>query len=77
MSSFLGQLSEKYSQKADFQMAAYEARREKEVKTEIKEMKFLLLDPDMITDPVKAAIIRKRQAKIMKKFQNADDDDEE
>jgi hypothetical protein len=73
--TFSRQLCEKYSQKADVQMAAYKAMREKEVKT--LEMKFLLLDPDMTTDLEKAAIIRNRQAKIMKKFRNADADEDD
>lgn len=76
-STFSGQLSEKYSQKANVQMACYEARREKELKVlEMKEMKFLLLNSDATTDPEKATIIRKRQTKIMKEFRNTDDNDE-
>lgn len=51
-------------------MAAYEARRKKEMKIlEMEEMKFLMIDPHQIT-PAKAAIIRKRQKQIMKKYQS-------
>jgi hypothetical protein len=56
-------------------MACYEARRKKEEKPlEMEEMKFLMIDASLTTDTEKAAIIRKRQAKIMKKFRNLDDD---
>ena len=45
------------------------ARRQKEMGyLEMKELKFLMLDPDQTT-PEKAAFIRRKQEEIMKKHQ--------
>ena len=61
-------------------MAMYEARRKKEEKAlEMQEMQMLMLEPSLVTDPVRAEIIRQRQALITKKYQSAplsDDDNE-
>ena len=62
-------------EKAKSEISLNAARKKKELKALVmKEMKFLPLNANLADDPAKAAIIRKRQAKIMGKFQNADDD---
>ncbi|GKA67191.1 ribonuclease H-like domain-containing protein [Tanacetum coccineum] len=47
---------------------AYKAKKEKELAyTECKELEFLMIDPDSLLEP-KASIIRKKQEKIMAKY---------
>ena len=36
----------------------------------------LMLDPNTVTDPVRAEVIRKRQARITQKYQNLDREDD-
>jgi hypothetical protein len=43
----------------------------------MQEMQMLMLDPSVVTDPVRAEIIRRRQAKITKKYQQLDEDADE
>nr|GEV06372.1 hypothetical protein [Tanacetum cinerariifolium] len=48
--------------------SAYEAKKEKELAyTKCKELEFLMIDPDSLPEP-KANIIRKKQEKIMAKY---------
>ncbi|GKF14582.1 hypothetical protein Tco_0056044 [Tanacetum coccineum] len=48
--------------------SAYKAKKEKELAyTECKELEFLMIDPDSLPEP-KASIIRKKQEKIMTKY---------
>ena len=86
-STFSGQLSEKYTQTKEAQTACYEARRKKEEKAlekearvlEWQDMQMLMLEPSLVTDPVRAEIIRSRQALITRKYQSLprhDDDNE-
>lgn len=74
-STFPGQLSEKYTQEKDAQTACYEARRKREEKAlekearalEWQDMQMLMLDPSLVTYPVRAEIIGKRQTRITQK----------
>ncbi|GJW98198.1 hypothetical protein Tco_0742754 [Tanacetum coccineum] len=49
-------------------ICAYEAKKEKELAyTECKELEFLMIDPESLPE-LKASIIRKKQEKIMAKY---------
>ena len=58
-------------------MAMYEVKKAREQKAleaqerllEMQEMQMLMLEPNLVTDPVRAEIIRQRQALITKKYQ--------
>ncbi|PWA92012.1 myb-like domain, Myb/SANT-like DNA-binding domain protein [Artemisia annua] len=100
-STFSGQLSEKYGQAKDAQMAMLEVKKAREQKAlekeqkmlekeqkmleaqekvlEMQEMQLLMLDPTMVNDPIRARIIRQRQALITKKYSNLprDNDNDE
>ena len=84
-STFSAQLSEKYNQAKDAQTACYEARRktaEKQYEKEAAlaewlEMNLLMLEPNNVTDPIRAEVIRKRQARITKKYYNLDRENDE
>jgi hypothetical protein len=43
---------------------------------EWQDMHMLMLDPNAVTDPVRAEIIRKRQARITQKYQSLDCEDD-
>ena len=93
-STFSGHLSEKYLQAKDAQMAMYEVKKAREQKAlekeqkmleaqeralEVQEMQLLMLEPNTLSDPIRANIIRQRQLLVQKKYytpQPSDDDTE-
>ncbi|GJV22643.1 hypothetical protein Tco_1375338 [Tanacetum coccineum] len=61
-------LSEDLRHKLQAASSAYEAKKEKELAyTKCTELEFLMIDPDSLPEP-KASIIRKKQEKIMAKY---------
>ncbi|GKA41603.1 hypothetical protein Tco_0734263 [Tanacetum coccineum] len=66
--SILESLSKDLRRKLQAPEYAYKAKKEKEMAyTECKELKFLMIDVDALSEP-KASIIRKKQEKIMPKY---------
>ncbi|GKE64672.1 hypothetical protein Tco_1518833 [Tanacetum coccineum] len=61
-------VSEDLRRKLQVGTSAYEAKKQKELAiTEFKELEFLTIDPDMLSEP-KESIIRKKQDKIIAKY---------
>ncbi|GJR17219.1 hypothetical protein Tco_0965746 [Tanacetum coccineum] len=61
-------LSEDLRRKLQATSSAYKAKKEKELAyTECKKLEFLMIDPDSLPEP-KATIIRRKQEKIMAKY---------
>nr|GEZ28590.1 hypothetical protein [Tanacetum cinerariifolium] len=64
-------VSQDYRRKCDAAEKAYEAKREKELAImQCKKLEFLMIDPSALP-PTKRAIIERKQAEIMRKYQDA------
>nr|GEY04439.1 zinc finger protein ZAT1-like [Tanacetum cinerariifolium] len=69
--SVLSLVSQDCRRKCDAAEKAYEAKREKELAImQCKELEFLMIDPSSLP-PAKRAIIERKQAEIMRKYQDA------
>ncbi|GJX87233.1 hypothetical protein Tco_0339247 [Tanacetum coccineum] len=69
--SISGLLSQDYRRKCEAAERAYEAKREKELAMmQCRELEFLMLDHSTLP-PAKRAIIKRKQAKIMRKYPDA------